>query len=149
MSSSTSTSSTATQVLFDAPGPKGRARILLLSILSSLVILAVIALGSVALRGPLVGFLYGAAVGDPTGWRSDRALVTMMGRLTAVLAVPYVLRFVVQLPLFLAGNVVLLAVAKVALGWPLLIAALFLIGLLLSRGRTPIDEPASVSSREA
>ena len=27
---------------------------------------------SVALRGPLVGFLYGAAIGDPTGWRRDR-----------------------------------------------------------------------------
>lgn len=39
------TSSTATQVLFDAPGPKGRARILLLSILSSVAILAVIGLG--------------------------------------------------------------------------------------------------------
>lgn len=39
------TSSTATQVLFDAPGPKGRARIALLSILSSVAILAVIGLG--------------------------------------------------------------------------------------------------------
>ena len=35
-------STTATQVLFDAPGPKGRRRILLLSILSVLVILALL-----------------------------------------------------------------------------------------------------------
>lgn len=102
-------------------------------------VLAVVAIGSVALRGPLVGFLYGAAVGDPTGWRRDRGLVRMTGRLTLVLAVPYVTRFAVQMPLFLAGNVVWLAVAKVALGWPLLVAALFVIGLLLSRGRTPIE----------
>jgi Protein of unknown function (DUF3159) len=105
-------------------------------------VLAVVAIGSVALRGPLVGFLYGAAVGDPTGWRRDRGLVRMTGRLTLVLAVPYVTRFAVQLPLFLAGNVVWLAVAKVALGWPLLVAALFVIGLLLSRGRTPIEPDA-------
>jgi len=39
----TSTSSTATQVLFDAPGPKGRRRILLLSVLSVVVILALLA----------------------------------------------------------------------------------------------------------
>ena len=39
---STATSSTATQVLFDAPGPKGRRRILLLSILSMLVIVALL-----------------------------------------------------------------------------------------------------------
>jgi hypothetical protein len=38
--------------------------------------------------------------------------------------------------------VVWLGVAKVVLGWPLLIAALFVIGLLLSRGRTPIEASA-------
>ena len=38
-----STSSTATQVLFDAPGPKGRRRILLLSVLSVVAILALLA----------------------------------------------------------------------------------------------------------
>lgn len=38
-------SATATQVLFDAPGPKGRRRILLLSILSVVAILALLAAG--------------------------------------------------------------------------------------------------------
>ena len=101
--------------------------------------LAVIAAGSVAVRAPLVGFLYGAAIGDPTGWRADRGLVRMTGRLTLVLAVPYVLRFVIQLPLFLLGDIVLLAIAKIVLGWPLLLGALFVVGLLLSKGRTPIE----------
>jgi Protein of unknown function (DUF3159) len=101
--------------------------------------LAVVSLLTVAVRRPLVGFVVGAALEDPTGWIRDRALVRMSSRLTLVLAVPYVLRFVVQLPLFLAHQVVWLAVAKVVLGWPLLLAALFVIGLLLSRGRTPIE----------
>ena len=105
-------------------------------------VLAAISLVTVAVRRPLVGFLVGAAVNDPTGWIADRGLVRMTSRLTLVLAVPYVARFVVQLPLFLAGQVVWLAVAKVVLGWPLLIAALFVIGLLLSRGRTPIEDSA-------
>ncbi len=105
--------------------------------------LAVIAVASVALRAPLVGFLYGAATGDPTGWRRDRGLVRMTSRLTLVLAVPYVARFAVQMPLFLAGNIVALAIAKVALGWPLLVAALFVIGVLLSRGHTPIETSGS------
>ncbi|MFE5776077.1 amino acid ABC transporter permease [Brachybacterium sp. NPDC056505] len=39
------TSTSATQVLFDAPGPRGRRRILLISIVSLLAILALIALG--------------------------------------------------------------------------------------------------------
>jgi Protein of unknown function (DUF3159) len=102
--------------------------------------LALLSLITIALRWPLVGFLIGAAIGDPTGWAKDRGLVRMTSKLTAVLAVPYVTRFVVQLPLFLAGQVVLLGIAKVALGWPLLIAALFVIGLLLSKGRTPMED---------
>lgn len=101
--------------------------------------LAVVAVASVALRAPLVGFLYGAATGEPTSWRRDRGLVRMTSRLTLVLAVPYVTRFAVQMPLFLSGSIVALAVAKVALGWPLLVAALFFIGVLLSKGRTPIE----------
>jgi len=105
--------------------------------------LAVVSLLTVAVRRPLIGFVIGAALEDPTGWIRDRALVRMASRLTLVLAVPYVLRFVVQLPLFLAREVVWLGVAKVVLGWPLLLAALFVIGLLLSRGRTPLEDVTS------
>ena len=101
--------------------------------------LAVVSVLTVLVRRPLVGFLVGAAVNQPTAWARDRPLVAMTSRLTLVLAVPYVLRFVVQLPLFLAGQVVWLGVAKVVLGWPLLLAALAVIGVLLSRGRTPIE----------
>jgi hypothetical protein len=102
--------------------------------------LALLSLFTVAVRRPLVGFVIGAAVGDPTGWAQDRGLVRMTTKLTLVLAVPYLLRFAIQLPLFLAGQVVLLGVAKVVLGWPLLIAALAVIGLMLSKGKTPIEE---------
>jgi len=111
--------------------------------------LAVVSLLTVAIRRPLIGFVVGAALEDPTGWIRDRAQVRMSTRLTLVRAVPYVLRFVVQLPLFLAGQVVWLAVAKVVLGWPLLLAALFVIGLLLSRGRTPIESSATGSGTPA
>ena len=104
--------------------------------------LAVLSLVTVAIGKPLVGFIIGAAVGDPTGWTRDRGLVKMTSKLTLVLAVPYVTRFVIQLPLFLAGQVVLLGVAKVVLGWPMLIAALTVIGLMLSKGKTPMEDSA-------
>jgi hypothetical protein len=103
-------------------------------------ILAVISLITLVVRRPLVGFIIGAAVGDPTGWIKDRGLVRMTSKLTLVLAVPYVARVVIQLPLFLAGQVAWMAVAKVILGWPLLIAALAVIGLLLSKGKTPMED---------
>jgi Protein of unknown function (DUF3159) len=104
--------------------------------------LALLSLLTVAVRYPLVGFMIGAAVGEPTGWARDRGLVRMTSKLTLVLAVPYVLRFAIQLPLFLAEQVVWLGVAKVVLGWPLLIAALAAIGLLLSKGKTPMEDSA-------
>lgn len=104
--------------------------------------LAALSVLTIAIRRPLVGFIIGAATNDPVGWISDRGLVRMSSKLTAVLAVPYLLRFAVQLPLFLAGEVVWLGVAKVVLGWPLLVAALAMIGLLLSKGRTPIENAA-------
>jgi hypothetical protein len=107
--------------------------------------LAVVSMITIAIRWPLVGFIIGAALGDPTGWAKDRGLVRMTSKLTAVLAVPYIARFVIQLPLYFAGQVVLLGIAKVALGWPLLIAALFVMGLMLSKGRTPMADSVLVN----
>jgi Protein of unknown function (DUF3159) len=109
--------------------------------------LAVLSLVTVAIRKPLVGFIIGAAVGDPTGWTRDRGLVKMTSKLTLVLAVPYVTRFAIQLPLFLAGQVVLLGIAKVVLGWPMLIAALTVMGLMLSKGKTPMEDSPLASPR--
>jgi len=102
-------------------------------------VLAVVSVLTIVIRKPLVGFIVGAATGDPAGWMKDPGLVRMTSKLTAVLAVPYLLRFAVQLPLFLTSQVVWLGVAKVVLGWPLLIVALFVIGLMLSKGRTPLE----------
>jgi hypothetical protein len=110
--------------------------------------LAVLSLLTVAIRRPLVGFVIGAAVGEPTSWAKDRGLVKMTSKLTLVLAVPYITRFVVQMPLFLAGHVVLLGVAKVVLGWPLLIAALAVMGFMLSKGKTPMED-SPLANRDA
>ena len=104
--------------------------------------LAVLSILTILIRKPLVGFFIGAAINDPTGWMADRGLVRLSTKLTGVLALPYVVRFVVQLPLFLAGSIVWLAVAKVVLGWPLLLLVLFVMGLLLSKGKTPIEDSA-------
>lgn len=112
-------------------------------------VLALLSIFTIVIRWPLVGFLIGAAIGDPTGWAKDRGLVRMTSKLTAVLAVPYVLRFVIQLPLFLAGQVVWLGVAKVVLGWPLLIAALAVMGLMLSKGRTPMEGSTLAAGRSS
>ena len=79
------------------------------------------------------------STGDLTAWRKDPAVVRLCSKLTLVLAVPCIVRVLVQWPLYLAGQVGWLGVTKIALGWPLQVAALAVMVWLLARGRTPIS----------
>jgi hypothetical protein len=45
-----------------------------------------------------------------------------------------------MLPLYRAGEVSALGVSKVVLGWPAYLLALTAMGVVLLRGRTPLDE---------
>jgi len=96
---------------------------------------------SVLVRWPVVGLMLASVTGDLTGWRNDPAVVKLCSKLTLVLAVPCIVRVVVQWPLYLAGQVGWLGVTKIALGWPLQLAALAAMVWLLARGRTPITVP--------
>lgn len=99
---------------------------------------------SVLTRWPLVGLMIGSVTGDLTAWRNDPGLVRLCSRLTWVLVVPCAVRVVVQYPLYLAGEVGWLGAAKIALGWPLQVAALAAMVYLLARGRTPLyQQPAT------
>lgn len=97
---------------------------------------------SVVVRWPLVGFIVAAGdpqmAQDPTAWRRDRGLVTVCQRLTMVLVALYAVRVVIMYPLYLAGQVTLLGVAKIALGWPAYLCAVAVMGMLLVRGKTPL-----------
>ena len=82
---------------------------------------------------PLVGFMVGSITGDPTAWHQDQQIVKLCSRLTWLLVAPCLLRVAVQAPIWLAGNsgsmdpdtaVAALGVLKIALGWPLQLAAL-------------------------
>lgn len=102
------------------------------------------------LRWPLVGFMVGSVTGDPTAWRRDPGVVKLSTALTWVLAVPCVVRVVVQAPIYLAGTsgaidadaaVAALGLLKIGLGWPLQLGALAWMVWLLGRNHTPL-EPA-------
>lgn len=98
--------------------------------------------GSLALRWPLVGVLMGlwratTDSGDGQGWaawRKDPALKGDRRRYTwgtAVLAGMFALRLVVELPLYLAGAVGPLGVARIILGVPLYALTLWIVWLLV------------------
>lgn len=99
---------------------------------------------SVATRWPLVGFMLGSVTGDPTGWRAVPGVVRLCSRLTLVLALPCVLRVVIQLPLYLGDQAGWLGASKVALGWPLQVAALTAMLWLLNRDETPLSADSTL-----
>lgn len=119
---------------------------------------------SILTRWPVVGFLVGAgdprAQEDPFGWRRDRGLVRVCSRLTWVLVGLYVIRLAIMVPLYLGSHVALLGAAKIALGWPLYVGGLAVMGWMLVSGHTPLepgegpgaehdDEAATATDREA
>jgi hypothetical protein len=113
---------------------------------------AVVLIFSVLVRWPLLGFLIGSVTGDPTAWHQDKRLVWLCSKLTLVLAAPCVLRVIVQYPLWATHHAGWLGVAKLAMGWPLQLAALATMAWMLGRDQTPItiphkeEEPATFSS---
>lgn len=97
---------------------------------------------------PLVGFMVGSVTGDPTAWHGSKQVVRLTTTLTWLLAVPCILRVVVQAPVWFAGSsggmeadtaVAVLGILKVGLGWPLQLAALASMVWVLSRNATPVD----------
>ncbi len=102
-----------------------------------------VSLLSVVTRWPMVGFVVGSTSTDPVAWRSHPGVLQLCQRLTLVLTGLYAVRVAVMLPLYLAGAVGWLGVAKVALGWPLYLLAVAAMGAVLLRGRTPLDQHAA------
>ncbi|MEV0345619.1 DUF3159 domain-containing protein [Nonomuraea sp. NPDC050680] len=102
---------------------------------------------SIVTRWPVVGFLIGSVTGDPTAWHKDPGIVKLCVKLTWLLMLPCVIRVAVQLPVWLVGGgdeaVAALGLAKIAMGWPLQVAALGAMLWLLGKGRTPIKPPVA------
>ena len=97
---------------------------------------------SIVVGWPLVGFLVGSVTGDPTAWHDDKPMVTLCSRLTWLLALPCMVRVLVQYPLWASDHVALLGTSKVILGWPLQVAGLAAMAWVLGRNATPLtDKP--------
>ncbi|MFP5253339.1 MAG: DUF3159 domain-containing protein [Actinomycetes bacterium] len=108
---------------------------------------AVVMTFTIVIGWPVVGFMVGSVAGDPTAWHREPQVVRLCRNLTWMLVLPCVLRVAVQLPLYLAGRaadradpyIAALGISKLAMGWPLQLAALGGMVWLLARDRTPVD----------
>lgn len=88
---------------------------------------------SIVLRWPLLGVIVGATLGQRTRWRRDPALLRAYSLASWVWVGQYLVRLAVFVPLYLAGQVVALTAARVALSWPLVAASLALSWWVLRR----------------
>ncbi|HTN23261.1 MAG TPA: DUF3159 domain-containing protein [Solirubrobacteraceae bacterium] len=96
---------------------------------------------SLAVRRPLVGIIVAKLDGEEGTWRQNPVRMRAFVLASWLWAGLFLLRLLVQLPLYLAGAVVALGVAKTAMGLPLFGIGLWLTWLLVRDHRVP--EPAS------
>jgi hypothetical protein len=90
---------------------------------------------SASARRPLVGYIVGQLDGEGTGWREDPTRLRAFTRASFLWSGLFGLRLAVQLPLYLAGAVVALGVARTAMGIPLFALGLWLTYRLVQRHR--------------
>jgi hypothetical protein len=96
---------------------------------------------SILVGWPLLGVFVGAITGQGMGWRDDPRQARAYARASWIWVAMFLLRLAVQLPLYLAGAVVALGVARVAMGAPLFAIAAWLSWLLLRP--PPRPDPAT------
>jgi hypothetical protein len=97
---------------------------------------------SIAVRRPLVGVIVGQLDGEGNAWRAHPERVRAFTRASWMWAVLFLTRLAVQLPLYLAGAVVALGIARTAMGLPLFALAIYLTYLMVRRTATPPAQPA-------
>jgi uncharacterized protein DUF3159 len=126
----------------------GRAADFFLAQLLSNVASALVWTVSVVVRWPLLGVIVGGVLGQRTSWRQDPALLRAYSLASWVWVAQYLVRIAVFTPLWAAGAVVGLGVARVALSWPLVAACLAVSGAVLVRV-LPADHPGLRSVRRS
>lgn len=93
---------------------------------------------SILVRWPLMGVIIATLGSQGMGWRKDPVLLRLYSRVSWIWVGLFGLRLAVQLPLYLAGALVALGVARVAMGIPLFALGLWLTWLLVRRAPAPV-----------
>lgn len=86
---------------------------------------------SILVRWPLMGIVIGPLIGEGKTWREHPGRIRLFNRISWVWVVTFLLRLVVQLPLYLSGSLVALGIAKTAMGLPIFALAVWVSYLML------------------
>ncbi len=88
---------------------------------------------SILVRWPLIGVFVGPLMGEGMTWRQDPDKVRLFSRASWLWAGMFVVRLIVQLPLYLTSSLVALGIAKTVMGLPIFALTLWLTYLMLKR----------------
>jgi hypothetical protein len=86
---------------------------------------------SVIVRFPLIGLLMGFLTNQGISWRKDRRKVRFFDLVTLLWVGLFATRLIVEVPLYLAGDVVTLGFVKIVLGLPFYLTMIWVSWLLL------------------
>ena len=109
---------------------------------------------SAVVRWPLIGVFLGPILGENMTWRSQNpGRLAAYTKATWVWVALFALRAAILFPLYWAGNVTWLGVAKIGLGVPPWLVAIYLSWLILSKAPPPIkvlqeDAPGQEAGQE-
>jgi hypothetical protein len=109
----------------------------------------VVLLVTLAIRRPLIGIVVGVLLADGDDWRADAGKRRVLTVATWLWAGLFALRLAIEIPLYLAAEVELLAGIKLITGVPLYAALLWVTWLLVRtvfRSTAPEDAPAAADA---
>jgi hypothetical protein len=106
-------------------------------------VLAIVLVASVLVGRPLVGVIWGLVSGSGQSWRTDRRSRFRYHLATLAFAAVFGARFVVQNWLYDADSTGWLAIARIAMGYPLSGLALLVAVWAVRRSRRDVTIPAS------
>lgn len=101
---------------------------------------------SILVGWPMLGIVIGFALGQRTRWRSDPDLVKAYGRASWIWSASFLVRVVVNTPLYIADNLVGLGISRVLLGWPMVLVVLAASWAVIKRS-LPSDHPGILHPR--
>lgn len=103
---------------------------------------------SIVVGWPLLGLMLGPVLGEGTAWRRDPARLRAYQKASVIWVGMFCLRVAVQWPLYAAGLLVPLGVARLAMGWPFFAVTIWLSWLVL-RAVPPAVPAAACDNPEA
>jgi hypothetical protein len=107
-------------------------------------------LGSVAVRRPLVGWLWSVTfAGGTHRWRTEPRLLRLFGRLTMLWAAVYVVKVTVLTALYLTNQDNALGIARLALGYPPYALLLLVTVYAVRKVLRSLPEPAEPEAASA